>query len=155
MHKISSLKPSIQRWYLIPLLLLFPLLTKSQPKAEEPGKKAIISFELNTHNFGDLIQGQQATHTYKFKNTGKSPLIVSDAKATCGCTIPKWTKDPIGPGKSGEVTVTFNSAGKMGKQNKVILLFSNAFNQEEKIFLSANVIPPPIEEEKKPAEQTD
>lgn len=70
-------------------------------------------------------------------------LIVSDAKATCGCTIPKWTKDPVAPGKSGEITITFNSAGKMGKQNKVILLFSNAFNQEEKIYLSTNVIPPP------------
>jgi len=138
---------------LVVAAMLFSVLAFAQPKAESPGKKPVISFDKNTYDFGDLVQGEQVTYTYKFRNTGKSMLIVSDAKATCGCTIPKWTKDPVAPGKTGEITITFNSAGKMGKQNKVILLFSNAFNQEEKIYLSANVIPPPAKVEEVIPEQ--
>jgi hypothetical protein len=138
---------SIKSLTFVAAALLLSIVTLAQPKPESPGKKPIITFDKNTYDFGDLVQGEQVTYTYKFRNTGKSMLIVSDAKATCGCTIPKWTKDPVAPGKSGEITVTFNTAGKMGKQNKVILLFSNAFNQEEKIHLIANVIPPPKAEE--------
>jgi hypothetical protein len=88
----------------------------------------VVTFEKSTHDFGDIVQGDKVEHVYKFKNTGNEPLLITDVHVQCGCTTPKWPKEPIAPGASGELVVGFNSTGKMGIQNKVVTLVSNAIN---------------------------
>src|SRR5210317_2099084 len=75
----------------------------------------VASFEEKSHDFGDLIQGDKVNHTFEFTNTGNQPLIISNVVTTCGCTATKWPKKPVAPGKSGQIKITFNSSGKMGR----------------------------------------
>jgi len=87
---------------------------------------AVISFEKDSYNFGNVTQGEKVYYSYKFKNTGKSPLIVLNATATCGCTVPEVPKEPVKPGDEGVIKVVFDSNGKQGLQDKVITVTSNA-----------------------------
>lgn len=102
----------------------------------------VITFEKKTHEFGDIIQGDKVEETFKFSNTGNEPLIITNVQVTCGCTTPKgWPRDPIAPGGKAEITVGFNSAGKMGRINKVVTIVSNAANADGgQISFIANVL---------------
>jgi hypothetical protein len=102
----------------------------------------VITFEKKTHDFGDIFQGDKVEETFKFTNTGNEPLIITNVQVTCGCTTPKgWPRDPIMPGGKGEITVAFNSAGKSGRQNKVVTVVSNAVNSDgAQISFSTNVL---------------
>lgn len=102
----------------------------------------VITFEKKTHEFGDIVQGDKVEETFKFTNTGNEPLIITNVQVTCGCTTPKgWPRDPIPPGGKAEVTIGFNSAGKMGRQNKVVTIVSNATNADgAQISFTANVL---------------
>ena len=122
------------------LLLIFGLVFIANAQtAPAEGPKAEIVFEQTLHNFGDIHQGDVVTYVFKFKNTGKAPLVLSNVLVTCGCTAPEWPKEPILPGKKGEIKVSFNSAGKMGAQNKVITVQSNA--PQTTVTIVANVLP--------------
>ena len=74
-----------------------------------PADAPVIVFERDIYDFGKIEQGEKVKHDFKLKNTGKSPLIVSNATATCGCTIPQVPGEPILPGKEGIISVVFNS----------------------------------------------
>jgi hypothetical protein len=101
----------------------------------------VITFEKNTHNFGDIYQGDKVEQVFKFTNTGTEPLIITNITVSCGCTTPIWPREPIPPGGKGEITVGFNSAGKMGLQNKSLPITSNAVNSDEaKIVFTTNVL---------------
>ncbi|WP_443939702.1 DUF1573 domain-containing protein [Pedobacter sp. MW01-1-1] len=91
-----------------------------------PVDAPVITFEREIFDFGKIKQGDVVTHEFKFKNTGKNPLIIAEATATCGCTIPQWPREPILPGKESLIKVSFNSTGKMGMQDKVVTITSNA-----------------------------
>jgi hypothetical protein len=95
-------------------------LVNAQPK---------ITFEKTEHNFGSFLEaaGVQTT-TFKFKNTGNAPLIVNSVRASCGCTTPKWTRDPIAPNGSGEITVSYDPKNRPGAFNKSVTVGSNAEN---------------------------
>jgi hypothetical protein len=91
----------------------------------------IITFEKKTHDFGTITQGDKVQEVFKFKNTGNQPLIITNVQVTCGCTTPKgWPRDPIMPGGEGELTIAFDSAGKMGRQDKTVTVISNAVNAD-------------------------
>jgi hypothetical protein len=123
------------------LALLFSLFTFAlvfQAQAQEAG--AVITFKQNSKDFGDIVQGQKVEHTFVLTNSGKQPLIISNVAATCGCTVPSWPKEPVAPGKSAEIKVSFNSAGKVGKQNSVVRIYSNATEPIEKVSLISNVL---------------
>ncbi|QDA61355.1 DUF1573 domain-containing protein [Hymenobacter jejuensis] len=94
----------------------------AQTKAAGPQ----IQFEEMKYDFGSIKQGDIVEHTFKFKNVGTQPLVISNIGVSCGCTTPDWTKDPVMPGKSGIVTAKFNSTGKIGMQNKVLTVESNS-----------------------------
>lgn len=102
---------------------------------------ARIEFKEDNYDFGEIEQGNKAEHLFSFKNTGNIPLVISNILTTCGCTAPSWPKEPIPPGGSGVIKVVFNSTGKMGKQNKVVTVFSNSVNQKDQITIQANIIP--------------
>ena len=85
-----------------------------------------IQFDEMKYDFGTAKQGEVVKHVFKFKNTGTQPLVISNIGVSCGCTTPEWTKEPVLPGKTGTITANFNTAGKMGMQNKVLTVESNS-----------------------------
>jgi hypothetical protein len=95
-----------------------------------------------SYNFGEIQQGESVTHDFILKNTGDADLIISAAKGSCGCTVPEWPKTPIAKGEEATIKVTFNSAGKSGKQNKTVTLVSNAIPNTKVITINGNVIVP-------------
>ena len=102
----------------------------------------VVTFEKSTHDFGDITQGDKVEHVYKFTNTGTEPLMITDVQVQCGCTKPKWSKDPVPPGAQGELVIGFDSNGKSGAQFKVVTLISNAINAEgKKVSFTTNVLP--------------
>ncbi len=96
-----------------------------------------------THDFGSLTDQKDAEYAFQFKNTGKTPLIISNASASCGCTVPEFPKEPIMPGKSGSIKVTFHTAGKSGPFQKTVFIQSNASADKERyeIYIKGNVTP--------------
>jgi hypothetical protein len=127
------------------LFLIAVLSFAAQAFAQEATKKLdgpIITFEKKSHDFGDISQGDKVEETFKFTNTGNEPLIITNVQVTCGCTVPKgWPRDPVMPGGKGEITVAFNSAGKIGRQNKVVTVVSNASNADGgQISFTTNVL---------------
>ena len=90
--------------------------------------KAEIKFDKTSHNFGKFSEKQPVQKcTFTFTNTGTAPLVINQAIASCGCTVPAYTKTPILPGKKGEITVTYNGTGKFpGHFKKTITVRSNA-----------------------------
>jgi hypothetical protein len=104
-----------------------------------------FKFEVEEYNFGKIEQGKSVSYDFKFKNTGKEPLMINDASATCGCTKPTFAKDPIKPGGSGVISVTFNSTGKNGEQDKAITITSNAKENPKIIHLKGFVEVKPVE----------
>ena len=112
-----------------------------QAQDEKEVDGPVITFEESSKDFGDIKQGDKVEHTFKLENTGNAPLIISNVAATCGCTVPNWPKEPITPGKTAQIKVSFNSAGKMGKQNSVVRIYSNATEPIEKVSMISNVLP--------------
>jgi len=99
--------------------------TESSEQTISTADAAAIRFDDLNYNFGTITQGEKVTYAYKFKNIGKSPLIISSAEASCGCTVPEVPKEPIKPGDESEIKVVFNSAGKLGRIDKQVTVSSN------------------------------
>jgi hypothetical protein len=116
-------------------LVLFSTVAFAQTISKQNGP--VITWNKNSHDFGKITQGEVVEHTFYFTNTGNEPLIITDVVVSCGCTTPKgWPKDPVMPGGKGELTVAFNSTGKIGMQNKPITIVSNAVNDGKITFLT-------------------
>jgi hypothetical protein len=85
-----------------------------------------ITFEETAFDFGSVTDGELVNKTFKFKNSGDKDLVLIDVKGSCGCTVPnEWPKEPIAPGKSGEIKVTFNSANRVGNVQKSVRIEAN------------------------------
>ena len=123
------------------LLSLFAFVLVFQANAQDQASGAVITFKEKSVDFGDIVQGAKVEHVFTLTNTGTVPLVISNVAATCGCTVPSWPKEPVAPGKSAEIKVSFNSTGKMGKQNSVVRIYSNASEPIEKVSLISNVLP--------------
>jgi len=113
--------------------------------ASDTSDFAQMDFVESEYNFGDIFQGDKSKHTFAFKNVGNSPLIINNVLTTCGCTAPKWPEHPIPPGESGDIVVVFDSTSKIGRQNKVITIRSNAKSGDYRLRISAMVLPPKME----------
>lgn len=100
---------------------------------------AKFKFEKEIFDFGVIQEGESVQTSFKFKNVGKTPLIITDATATCGCTVPEYPKTPIKPGEEGTITVVFNSIGKTGMQDKVVTIKSNANPEAESLHLVGEI----------------
>lgn len=89
-------------------------------------KQAVISAQETSFDFGSIKEADgKVSHTFKIDNTGDGPLVITRVIASCGCTTPEWTKEPIAPGKSGEVKITYNPANRPGAFVKTISIYSN------------------------------
>jgi hypothetical protein len=103
---------------------------------------ASIEFEKTTHDFGKIIQGEKVTYAFKFENTGTSNLIISDVSSSCGCTVPSFTKDPVKPGETGLLKVTFESENRKGFQNKTVTVVSNTQPNTTILKIKAKIVEP-------------
>ena len=117
-----------------------PTAAATAPAEKPEGPLPAFQFGEELHDFGTIKDGDVVEHTFQFINTGEAPLIISDAKATCGCTVPEWPKEPIPVGAAGEIKVRFNSKNKPGIQNKTVTLTANTWPATTRVRIKANVV---------------
>ncbi len=91
------------------------------------GDYPIISIDTSQFDFGKINEGDVVNHSFNFKNTGTANLIITDVRASCGCTSPSWPKEIIKPGNSNTIIVKYNSDGRKGKFNKGVTVYCNAY----------------------------
>ncbi|MBL7876151.1 MAG: DUF1573 domain-containing protein [Cyclobacteriaceae bacterium] len=112
------------------ILMAFAFATYAQVPAttispnEVKTDMAVFTWDNTSHDFGKIKQGIPATHEFKFTNTGKTPLIITNVQASCGCTTPDWTKEPVMPGGQGFIKATYNAASP-GAFNKTVTVTAN------------------------------
>lgn len=132
------------------LLFLTLLLSCNQNKEQHPTDWVKIektdlpeiSFEQDIFDFGKITQGEKVSHNFKFSNTGKDNLIISNAYGDCGCTVPEIPKNPIPPGGKGTIRVTFDSEGKSGIVTKEISIITNCIPNKRTIKIKADIFVP-------------
>lgn len=98
-----------------------------------------IEFQKTEHDFGKILQGEQVSYTFKFKNVGNAPLIITSIEKTCGCTSPDFSNEPIKPGEEGKITITYDSKGHKGFQNKRLIVKANTNPSETILRIKAQV----------------
>ena len=103
--------------------------------------QGVIKFKTESHDFGKVEEGVQATYTFEFTNSGTAPVVISNAQASCGCTTPDWTKEPVMPGKMGKVTASFNSQGRPGNFSKTVTVISNSETPQIVLSIKGEVNP--------------
>lgn len=123
--------------------------TEAAERDAKAGDFPVMEFTEVEHDFGIINEGDIAEHTFMFKNTGKTPLVISNAKGSCGCTVPEWPKEPVAPGATAELLVKFNSKGKPNQQQKTVTITANTETGKEKIKIKAMVTPDPVAAAKK------
>jgi hypothetical protein len=120
------------------IFLVFGLMLVISAFAQKPA----IEFEKKVHDFGRFNEdGGNVTYEFKFTNNGATPLVINRVTASCGCTTPDWTKQPIMPGKTGSITAVYNPLGRPGVFTKSITVFSNATEEQVNLLIKGDVIP--------------
>lgn len=115
---------------------------EASEKTAQEDKFPVLSFDTKEHDFGNVEEGDVVEHTFTFTNTGDAPLIISNAKASCGCTVPSYPKnEAIAPGDQGDMTVKFNTRGKPNQQMKTVTITANTESGRETIRIKAFVNP--------------
>lgn len=102
---------------------------------------AKMEFEELAYDFGEVNEGDIVEHTFQFTNTGKIPLVINDAHSTCGCTVPKWPKNPIAPGEKGNIHVEFNTKSKPNQQEKPVIINANTYPSVTNVYIKGFVKP--------------
>lgn len=98
-----------------------------------------MTFDQTTYDFGTVKAGKKIEYTFKFKNTGEVPLLINDARSTCGCTVPTFPKDYVKPGSRGEIKVVFDTKGLKGTQAKPITISANTNPRDTELFIKGIV----------------
>ena len=113
----------------------------------------VMTFDKVSHDFGTINEGDKASTTFAFTNTGNSDLIIVDARGSCGCTVPKYPKNvPIAPGAKGQIDVVFDSANKPNLQQKAVTISANTESGREMLRIKAMVTPDPVKEQQRQAQ---
>ncbi len=118
-------------------------LTSSTNENQPTEAGAVPKFEFAEmeHDFGAINEGEVVQHTFSFTNTGEAPLVIQNASASCGCTVPQWPKEPVAVGETGEIQVRFDSSNKPGMQNKTIRITANTDPATTTLRIKSNVTP--------------
>ncbi|MGB1021021.1 MAG: DUF1573 domain-containing protein [Flavobacteriaceae bacterium] len=156
----------MKKWILIPFAVLGLLLVSCQEGASRKVKKEnveassndiadkadapVMKFDKVIHDFGTIAEGDKVKTTFNFTNTGKSDLIIVDARGSCGCTVPNYPKNtPIAPGESGEIVVSFDSSNKPNMQQKTVTIAANTQSGRETLRIKAMVSPDPVKQKQR------
>ncbi|MFN3640388.1 MAG: DUF1573 domain-containing protein [Flavobacterium sp.] len=110
------------------------------------GKYPQIVFNKMEHDFGDITDGETVNYSFTVSNAGQADLVITNASASCGCTVPDYPKKPIKPGESGKIKVSFDSSNKPGMQQKSVTITSNTEKGSDVLTIKANVLPKKTEE---------
>ncbi len=121
-------------------------LTATQDTPQERMEKediptTIVRFKTRSLDFGEAKEGEVIQLTYHFTNTGKHPLVLYDVTTPCGCTVADWSKEPILPGETQKINVTFDTKTKKGKQTKLVKILANTEEKEISLFIKGNILP--------------
>lgn len=119
-------------------------------------EKEVVNFEESVYNFGVIKESDgKVSHVFKFTNLSMSPLTLSNVKASCGCTTPSWSKKPVAPGETGEITVTYNAKNRPGAFNKSITItLTNGVDTFTKVVFIKGIVTP-IEDEDIPETESE
>lgn len=129
---------------LFSLLMIFVATAGTTAIAQEVKNGAKLEFEKDVHDYGTVENGGNGTCTFEFTNTGNAPLIISNAKGSCGCTVPSWPKEPIAPGATSKISVKYDTK-RPGAINKSVTITSNAVNEPTKVIrIKGNVKAKPV-----------
>ena len=118
------------------------------PPEEETGgvsSDTEIDWETRSYDFGEAMEGDTVSYVFKFTNTGPVPLVFSNVKASCGCTVPEWPREPIAPGESSQISARFNTAGRTGTQRKEISIIANTDPALTVLELKGEVVRPSLD----------
>jgi len=131
----------MKKFFFCSLLLLFSL---SMVSFAQTAKGPIIKFESQVYDYGTIYQGADGNCSFTFKNEGDEPLLLSNVRSSCGCTVPKWPKDPIMPGQTSSIQVTYDTK-RLGTISKQITVMSNATEATILLNIKGNIIQKPNE----------
>lgn len=102
--------------------------------------QARITFETPEYFFGEVKEGEVIRHDFTFRNSGTQPLLISDARTTCGCTVSEHPKEPVAPGESGVISVSFDTKNKYGRQRKPITIIANTYPSMSHVYMDGTII---------------
>jgi hypothetical protein len=120
-----------------------PIPTPTASEIDEPvGPLTTVRFEETRYDYGTVEQGEKVIYVFKFQNTGSEPLVLSDVRPSCGCTTPKWTREPVAPGEDGEIHVEFDTKGKSGQQTKTVTVTANTDPSKTVLTVAGEVLKP-------------
>jgi hypothetical protein len=125
---------------LVLMFMLFLVSLTIQAQDKPAASQDSIIFKSIVHDYGTIVQGSDGSCEFNFTNKGKTPLVLNDVKASCGCTVPEWTRTPIAPGEKGTIKVTYNT-NNQGAFSKSITVNSNAINSPLILSIKGNVTP--------------
>jgi len=128
----------------VSLIAAFQLTAQTSEQPAPNPNAPVITFDKVLHDYGTIVQNSDGTSEFKFSNDGKEPLILSRPKSSCGCTVPTWPKQPILPGKTDVIKVTY-STNRVGPFNKTVTVYSNASNSPIKLQIKGKVVKTPAE----------
>ena len=106
---------------------------------QEVQGKPVMYFDTLIHDFGTIIEGERVVCYFDYINSGGEDLLITAVEATCGCTTPSWSSEPLGPGKKETLEIIFDASGRSGEQRKLVTVKSNASNQVVRLTIRANV----------------
>ena len=118
------------------------LVTNPKSAQNNEGKVPVIQFDKTEFDFGKILQGEVVTYTFHFTNTGNAPLIITSVDKSCGCTVSEYPRQPIEPGKTGEIKITYDSKGHQGFQSKALVVNSNTMPAQTTLRIKADVRTP-------------
>lgn len=107
----------------------------------ETGAVGKFQFEEIAYDFGTVDEGEVVTHVFKFTNVGEGPLVIQNARGSCGCTVPNYSDKPVAPGETGEITVNFNTNGRPNAQSKTVTILANTEPAQTQLSIKAMVTP--------------
>ena len=136
--ELSNNEIDMKKFILTLAVALFGFAAHAQ---EQPTEGAKIQFAEKVINYGKIEKGANGTRVFKFKNEGTEPLVLNSVRASCGCTTPKWTRQPIAPGAEGEITVKYDT-NRMGNFHKTVTVNSNAANKTVVLTIKGQVMNP-------------
>jgi archaellum component FlaF (FlaF/FlaG flagellin family) len=131
--------------FLLSAILVFALMlgaNAQQTKTQTPTEvtsQAEITFDKLEHDYGEVKQNGDGVCEFKYTNTGSVPLVLSKVRSSCGCTVPKWSKEPLMPGQSATITVKYNTSS-VGPINKSITVESNAKTARVRLQIKGKVV---------------
>ncbi|NBC06785.1 MAG: DUF1573 domain-containing protein [Bacteroidetes bacterium] len=129
--------------YTIALGLIFALslsLYAQDAPSDSQVPLTTLEFDHTEYDFGEITSGEKVTHVFTFTNTGDQPLLLTNAKGSCGCTVPRWPRKAIQPGETASITVAFNSKNKRGKRNQKVTITANTEPAQTFLFLKGTVL---------------